>query len=99
MNTDIDLDIIEAYASLKKQQQEIETKLKVMSNDIALLVIKTGKVTASEYTLSVGTKKLWKHSSLVELLEQQIKELKKQEIERGEAVLIKETVYPIVKFN
>lgn len=95
----IDLDIIEAYASLKKQQQEVESKLKAMSNDIALLVAKTGKVTASEYTLSVGTKKMWKHSSLVELLEQQIKDLKKEEIEKGEAVLIKETLYPIVKFN
>lgn len=99
MNTEIDLDLIEAYASLKRQQQEIELKMKAISSEVALLVKTTGKVTGSEYVLSVGTKKMWKHSPLVELLEEQIKILKREEIEKGEAVLIKETLYPIVKFN
>ena len=99
MNTEIDLDLIETYISLKKQQQEIELKIKEVSNEVALLVKTTGKVTGNEYILSVGIKKTWKHSPLVELLEEQIKILKKQEIKRGEAVLTKETLYPIVKFN
>lgn len=97
--TEKDLELIETYAQLKKQQQELEAQIKLISEDVTAIVVKIGKTKGNGYSLSVASKKTWKHGLIIQQMEEEIKELKKQEIEEGKAILSKETFYPTIRFS